>query len=187
MVKREDFSHLRNSTPKASTATDHENDHLTATYKLVNAGQGAQLTYSTPNDDGDLFKGLTRLPIPKFKGDKRFFEEWYAGFHQLVGRHKKVPSEHKLLQLYSCLEGEALHTVQNLGYSAAAYDVAIARLVQKYGGQRRELTMRLEELDKFRGLHEGNANDLERFAEWLDTLIVKLCDAGQEGELGAGS
>ena len=181
------FSHLKNSTPKASTAADHENDHLTATYELVNAGQGAQPTHSTPNDDGDPIKGLTRLPIPKFKGDKRLFEAWYAGFHQIVGRHKKVPSEQKLLRLYSCLEGEALHTVQNLGYSAAAYDVAIARLVRKYGGQRRELTMRLEELDKFRGVREGNANDLERFAELLDTLIVKLCDAGQEGELGAGS
>ena len=33
----------------------------------------------------------------------------------------------------------------------------------------------------------GNANDLERFAELLDTLMVKLCDAGQDGELGAGS
>ena len=33
----------------------------------------------------------------------------------------------------------------------------------------------------------GNANDLERFAEFLDTLMVKLCDAGQDGELGAGS
>lgn len=42
------------------------------------------------------------------------------------------------------------------------------------------------DLDKFRGVREGNANDLERFAELLDTLIVKLCDAGQEGELGAG-
>ena len=180
------FSHLKNSAPKASTAADHENDHLTATYKLVNAGQGAQPTHSTPNDDGDPFKGLTRLPIPKFKGDKCSFKAWYAGFHQIVGRHK-VPSEQKLLRLYSCREGEALHTVQNLGYSAAAYDVGIARLVRKYGGQRRELTMRLEDLDKFRVIREGNANDLERFAELLDTLIVKLCDAGQEGELGAGS
>ena len=122
------FSHLKNSTPKVSTAADHENDHLMATYNLVNAGQGAQLTHSTPNDDGDPFKGLTRLPIPKSKGDKRLFEAWYAGFHQLVGRHK-VPSEQKLLRLYRCLEGEALHTVQNLCYSTAAYDVAIARLV----------------------------------------------------------
>lgn len=49
----------------------------------------------------------------------------------------------------------------NLGYSAAAYDMAIARLIQKYGGKRRELTMRLEVLDKFCGVRMGNANDLE--------------------------
>ena len=75
----------------------------------------------------------------------------------------------------------------NLGYSAAAYDMAIARLIQKYGGKRHELTMRLEVLDKFCGVRMGNANDLERFAESLDTLMVKLCDTGQDGELGAGS
>lgn len=135
----------------------------------------------------DPFKGLQRIPIPKFKGDKRSFESWYAGFYQIVRRHNKVPPEQKLLRLHSCLEGEALRTIQNLGYSAAAYDVAIARLVCKYGGKRRELTIRLEELDKFRRVREGNASDLERFAELLDTLIVKLTEAGQAGKLGAGS
>ena len=59
-----------------------------------------------------------------------------------------------------------------MGYSATAYDIAIASLVRKYGGKRRELTMRLEELDKFRGVREGNANDLKCFAELLDTLIM---------------
>ena len=98
-----------------------------------------------------------------------------------------MPPEQKLLRLYSCLEGEALLTIQNLGYSAATYDVAIARLIRKYGGKRRELTMRLEELDKFRGVCMGNASDLERFAELLDTLMVKLCDACQNSQLGAGS
>ena len=63
-----------------------------------------------------------------------------------MGKHKKVPPEEKLLRLYSCLEGEALLTIQNLGYSAASYDVAVARLIRKYGGKRRELIMRLEEL-----------------------------------------
>jgi len=95
-----------------------------------------------------------------------------------------VPSEQKLLRLFSCLEGEALHTFQNLGCSAAACDLAIARLVRKNEGQRRALTVKLGELDKFRG---GNANDLERFAELLDTVIVKFYDAEQEDELGAGS
>ena len=47
--------------------------------------------------------------------------------------------------------------------------------------------MRLEEFDKFRRMRMENANDLERFAELLDTLIVKLRDAGQDAEQGAGS
>ena len=123
------FSHWKNLTPKASTAADHENNQPTATNKLVNAGQRAQLTHSTPNDDGERFKGLTRPSIPKFKGDKRSFEAWYACFNQIKGRHRNVPSKQKLLWLYSGLEGETLHTVQNLGYSATAYDVAIARLL----------------------------------------------------------
>ena len=132
--------------------------------------QGAQLPRSQPlrGNDGhvaqqphsmlteeDPLTGLTRLSIPKFKGDKRMFESWYASFYQIVGKYKKVPPEQKLLRLYSCLKGEALLTIQNLGYSAAAYDVAIARLIRKYGGKRRELTMRLEELDKFRGVRIG--------------------------------
>ena len=167
------FNVLKSSTPKTSPPVDNAKDSLTATHELSNAGQVPPQTGSTENHE-DPFKGLTRLPIPKFRGDKRSFESWYAGFHQIVGRHKKVPPKQKLLRLYSCLEGEALRTVQNLGYSSAAYDIAIARLVRKYGGKRRELTMRLEELDKFRGVREGNANDLERFAELLDTLIVKL-------------
>ena len=167
------FSRSRSSTPKVSTVTGND-------------GHVAQQPHSMLTEE-DPLTGLTRLSIPKFKGDKRMFESWYASFYQLVGKYKKVPPEQKLLRLYSCLEGEALLTIQNLGYSAAAYDVAIARLIRKYGGKRRELTMRLEELDKFRGVRMGNANDLERFAELLDTLMVKLCDAGQDGELGAGS
>lgn len=167
------FSRSRSSTPKVSTVTGND-------------GHVAQQPHSMLTEE-DPLTGLTRLSIPKFKGDKRMFESWYASFYQIVGKYKKVPPEQKLLRLYSCLEGEALLTIQNLGYSAAAYDVAIARLIRKYGGKRRELTMRLEELDKFRGVRMGNANDLERFAELLDTLMVKLCDAGQDGELGAGS
>ena len=137
--------------------------------------------------ESDPFKGLTRLPVPKFKGDKRSFESWYAGFYQTVGKHQQVPPEQKLLRLYSCLEGEALRTVQNLGYSPAAYGVAINRLARKYGGQRREISLRLEDLDRFRRVREGNATDLEQFAELLDTLIVKLTDSGQASELKAGS
>ncbi|KAK3752125.1 hypothetical protein QZH41_006975 [Actinostola sp. cb2023] len=67
-------------------------------------------------------------------------------------------------------------TVQNLGYSAAAYDVAMTRLIRKYGGMRREIRPRQVPYCR---VCEGNATDLEQFTELLDTLIVKLSESGQ--------
>jgi len=177
------FNPLSASTPQTAwsgTPLEHrvfENQHLNR--------PSAQF-YTAEMFDRDPLQGLQKISIPKFRGDKRSFEAWFAAFYQTVGKHN-VPPEQKLLRLHSCLEGEALRTIQNLGYSAAAFDVAIARLERKYGGKRRELTMRLEELEKFRRVRDGNASDLEHFAELLDTLIVKLSEAGQDGELGSGS
>ena len=113
------FSRSRSSTPKVSTVTGDD-------------GQVTQQPHSMLTEE-DPLTGLTRLSISKFKRDKRMFESWYVSFYQIAGKYKKVPPEQKLLRLYSCLEGEALLTIQNLGYSIyAVYDVAIARLIRKY-------------------------------------------------------
>lgn len=77
--------------------------------------------------------------------------------------------------------------IENLGHSATAYEAAKSRLERKYGGERRALTMSLEELEAFKQLREGSEKDLEKFAELLDALVVNLRDAKQEGELGNGS
>ena len=102
-------------TPKVSIVLNHGEQVAKERHPVLN--------------DEDPFKGLTRLLIPKFNGDKRSFESWYAGFPEIVGKLTRVLLEEKLFRLYSCLEGEALSTIQNLGYSAAAYEVATARLV----------------------------------------------------------
>ena len=86
-----------------------------------------------------------------------------------------------------CLQGEGLKVIENLGHSAAAYEAAKCRLERKYGGKRRALTLRLEELEAFKQIREGNEKDLEKFAELLDALVVNLADAKQETELGNGS
>ena len=145
-------------TPKVSTVTGND-------------GHVAQQPHSMLTEENPL-AGLARLSSSRETNE--CLNHGMPISYQIVGKYKKVPPEQKLLRLYSCLEGEALLMIQNLGYSAAAYDVAIARLIRKYGGKRRELTMRLEELDKFRGVCMGNANDLERFAELLDSLMVKI-------------
>ena len=92
-----------------------------------------------------------------------------------------------MLRLHECLQSEALKVIGNLGHSAAAYETAKARLERKYGGERRALTLRLEELDAFKQIREGNEKDLEHFAELLDAEVVNLTDANQEAELGSGS
>jgi len=62
----------------------------------------------------------------------------------------------RVLQLHECLQGKALKVVDNLGHSAAAYEAANVRLGRKYGGKRRALTLRMEELHSFKvGTHEG--------------------------------
>ena len=45
--------------------------------------------------------------------------------------------------------------------------------------------LRLEELDPFKQIREGNEKDLEHFAELLDAVVVNLTDANQEAELGS--
>lgn len=129
---------------------------------------------------------LTRVPIPKFSGDKKNYESWKAAFVACVDGTDTTP-EYKLLRLRDSLTGEALRVIDGLGHSATAYEVAKDRLERKYGGKRRMITLRLEELDRFRPIRDGNHRDLEKFAELLDVLVVNLVDAGQDSELGSGS
>ena len=49
------------------------------------------------------------------------------------------------------------------------------------------MTLRMEELDAFKLIRDGNEKDLESLAELLDAIVVNLTDAGQEAELGSGS
>ena len=91
------------------------------------------------------------------------------------------------MRLRECLEGEPLRVIEKLGHSAAAYEVAKSRLEQKYGGKRRALTLRVEELNAFKPAREGNERDLEKFSELLNGIVVNLKDANQEAELGNGS
>ena len=76
--------------------------------------------------------------------------------------------------------------IENLGHSAIAYEAAKERLERKYGGKRRQIAIYLEELEQFRYIRAGSANDLESFADLLDKAIISLQEAGQKYELGGG-
>ena len=148
-------------------------------------GNSQQLTSSISDQISTDSALLKRVTIPKFLGQKKNYETWKAAFYSCVDRTKASP-EYKLLRLRECLQGEALKVIKNLGHSAADYEAAKSRLERKYGGKRRALTLRLEELDAFKPIREDNEKDLERFSELLDGIVVNLKDANQEAELGNG-
>ena len=100
----------------------------------------------------------------------------------------KAPAtpEYKLLQLRQCLSGEALRTIQNLGYSTASYEAAKARIERKFGGQRRKIALYLEQLERLKPMQDENPKELDKIAEILDIVIVNLKEADRDEELGNG-
>ena len=109
---------------------------------------------------------LERIRIPVFSGNKMDFQRWHAAFTSCVDSTSLSP-QFKMLQLESCLTGEAADTIRGLGYLAQAYEAAKAHLVYKYGGSRRQVQSYLEELKKLKPIEENNSKELERFADIL--------------------
>eukprot|EP00794_Sanderia_malayensis_P002099 gene2099-2384_t len=85
------------------------------------------------------------------------------------------------------LSGPALEAVQYLGFSGAAYEATKERLERKFGGKWRDIAIYLEDLHQFKPVRPGFSKDIEKFADLIDTLVVKLVEAGQDEELGNGS
>ena len=148
------------------------------------AGQTA--SYNSPSIGQDLWRQLKRVQIPVFSGDKRTYNSWKVAFLACIDS-APATGEYELLQLRQYLAGEALKTIENLGHSGAAYEAAKERLERKFGGMRRQIAIYMEKLENFRQIRNGNAKDLEQFADLLDIAIINLRETDQHHELGSGS
>ena len=60
------------------------------------------------------------------------------------------------------------------------------RLERKFGGQRCQVALYLEEIDSFKPVSSGSSKDIEKFADLLDVAIVNLKEANRTVELGEG-
>ena len=81
----------------------------------------------------DLWKQLKIVSIPILDGSKRNYNNRKAAFMACIDQ-APATTEYKLLQLCQHLSGEALKAIENLGHSAAAYQIAKERLERKFGG-----------------------------------------------------
>ena len=147
----------------------------------------ATCSNNTPPTIGqDLWRQLKRVQIPVFTGEKKNYQSWKASFLACINS-APATAEYKLLQLRQYVSGEALTVIDSLGHSAAAYEAAKGRLDRKYGGKRRQIAFNLEELEEFLQIRQGQAKDIEEFADLLDIAMINLQEAKQHQELGFGS
>ena len=130
----------------------------------------------------DLWKQLKRVTIPVFSGEKKTYQNWKAAFTACVDQ-APATAEYKLLQLRQCLAGEALKAIESLGHSAAAYQAAKERLERKFGGQRCQIALYL---NNFRPIRPGNSKDIKRYADLLDIAIINLKESNHLEELKDG-
>ena len=110
----------------------------------------------------DMWTQLKRVAIPVFSGNKKRYESWKAAFIACIDKAPATP-EYKLLQLRQYVSGEALKTIENLGHSGYAYEAAKERLEQRFGGQRRQNAIGLEELENLKPLRPDNSKTLQIF------------------------
>ena len=75
----------------------------------------------------DANKQLERIRIPKFSGDKKEYQSWWAAFSSCVDE-TNLSAQFKMLRLESCLARGAAETVKGPGYLDHAYKAAKARL-----------------------------------------------------------
>ena len=67
-----------------------------------------------------------------------------------------------------------------------AYQAAKDRLERKFGGERRHVSLYLEELENFPPIQSENAKLVDQFADLLDIAIINLTDANRKEDLGNG-
>ena len=129
---------------------------------------------------------LERITVPKFNGDKTKFERFWTAFSNCVDKGCES-SEIKMLRLESCLVGKAADTLEGLNYSETAYTTAKMRLQRKFGGPKRQAQNQIENLRSMKPLHVDNVEDLEKFSDALENIVVLLQTQGKLNELQPNS
>jgi len=129
--------------------------------------------------------GFRKLSIPTFSGNVKEYESWRAAFKHCI-EQASASKEEKLLHLRNYLSGSALKLIESLGYGESAFDKALQRLESRFGGARRLYLSVLEDIDNFRAVKEESVGEIEKFAEMIENVVVRLKEINKEPELQDG-
>ena len=116
---------------------------------------------------------IKRVELPKFNEDKKEYFTWTAVFMASIDSAHVTP-EVKLLHLRQYLSGSAIKALEGLGHTKDCYCLVLELLERKFGGERRQTSLYLEQVNKFPIIKNNNPIELEKFSDILSLLILNL-------------
>ena len=128
---------------KAMNMNTPLSENMTDRYEQLAREDQLNESHHRPNDRNRYLKPLK---VPKFSGDKRKFEDFWALFTCLVYELTE-PVNLKMAWLRQCLTGNALEAIRGLGVTVHEYEEAKEILKTKYGGTRRLVRAYLDQLE----------------------------------------
>jgi hypothetical protein len=133
-----------------------------------------------------FFQGIAKPQIPKFTGESDKYQDWRAQFDIFV-HQAEVPHHFKMVMLKQAVTGKASQLIERLGYSEPQYEMALTKLEQRYGGEKRQLQRQIESIISLPTVREENLTELEDTANRLCDVVAKLVDHGLAKELSGTS
>jgi hypothetical protein len=104
------------------------------THELPTRRSSATFNFTQKENLKGFFQGMAKPKIPKFGGERDEYQDWRGQYE----------SHFKMMMLKQALIGKALTLIDKLGYTDSQYDMALLKLDQRYGGERRQLQRHME-------------------------------------------
>ena len=158
---------------------------LTAQSHSPRAPIGGDQPSDKKTDDRELrqfFQGMAKPAMPKFRGEKTQFADWWEHFELFV-HQTDIPTRFKMVMLKNSLTDGPAELVKRLGYSDSQYELAVRKLKARYGGEKRLLQRHMDAIIAVQLLREDDLPGLESFSNSLQDIVAKLIDAGREDEV----
>ena len=128
---------------------------------------------------------LKKITIPIFSGRVEDYFAWRAAYNACIDS-AEGSKEEKMLHLRQYLSGEPLRMIDPLGYSEDAYDAALERIHERYGGEERRYRSLMGEMNRLYPIREGNIKDMESLVSLMESLTVQLKEMDSTEDLGNG-
>jgi hypothetical protein len=178
----EDIEISLNQASTADQGTTFDKDYHSVLSKLrtleaQHKPQSQQTTISNPISNSNEVNQksipvkLPELTLPSFDGSYSDWTSFYDTFSALVDQNTQLSEIHKFHYLKSCLEGNAIKTIESLKVTAENYYIAWSLLQNRYSNQRLIVQEHIFGILNHNNLNKPSYQELRKL---LDTVSSHL-------------